>query len=397
MKKKVSVGMLISLVAIACAITYVVTITVSTNMFNRLIGGVNEREEIYSKIQEIDSYVRSASYYDIDEETLLSGIVNGYIGGLADSGAQYLTSAQAFKKLQVENGTLISVGFEAQKEESGYIVVSQIYPNSPASDLNIQVGDVITAVDGSNVLEMGAENAINALEGDESTNVRLSLQRNGETISVTATRRSFTIRSVTSTMVKGYGYIRINAFNGETDSQFISELQNLQAGGVLGYVIDVRSCTGTFDPLPDMLSRFISGQLIANARYKDGSVAKFAETLGEADVKVPIVVIVNENTVGAAELFAVSLRDFAQAKVVGKQTAGKGTVTETKNLSDGTAIVITTAELIPAVSNTLSGGIKVDFSVDIYNAPDYSPTDVSSTDPQISKAFEVLEGMKTAQ
>ncbi|MBD5105217.1 MAG: PDZ domain-containing protein [Ruminococcaceae bacterium] len=396
MNKKISVGMLISLVAIACAITYVVTITVSTNMFNRLIGGVNEREEIYSKIQEIDSYVRSASYYDIDEETLLNGIVNGYVSGLEDGGAQYLTSAQAFKKMQVENGTLISAGFEAEKEESGYIVVSQIYPNSPASDLNIQVGDVITAIDGSNVLEMGAENAINALEGDESTNVRLSLQRSGETISVTATRRSFTIRSVTSTVVKGYGYIRINAFNKETDRQFISELQNLQAGGALGYVIDVRSCTGIFDPLPDMLSRFISGQLIANARYKDGTVAKFAETLGEADVKVPVVVVVNENTVGAAELFALSLRDFAAAKVVGKQTAGKGTVTETKNLSDGTAIVITAAELIPAASNTLSGGIKVDFSVDIYNQPDYSPEDVSSADPQISKAFEVLEGMKTA-
>lgn len=396
MKKKISVGMLISLVAIACAITYVVTITVSTNMFNRLIGGVNEREEIYSKIQEIDSYVRNASYYDIDESTLINGIVNGYIGGLADSGAQYLTAAQAYKKMQVESGTVVSVGFEAEKEESGYIVVSHIYPDSPASALNIQVGDVITAVDGSNVLEMGADNAINALDGDESTNVRLSLQRNGEAISITATRRSFTIRSVTSKVVSGYGYIRISAFNAETDGQFISELQNLQAGGVLGYVIDVRSCTGTFDALPDMLGRFISGQLIANARYKDGTVAKFAETLGEADVKVPVVVIVNEGTAGAAELFAVSLRDFAAAKIVGKQTAGVGTVTETKNLSDGTAVVITTAELIPAASNTLSGGIKVDFSVDTRNEPDYSPEDVSSSDPQISKAFEVLEGMKAA-
>ena len=140
MNKKVSVSMLISLVAIACAITYVVTVTVSTNMFNRLIGGVTEREEIYSKIQEIDTYVRSASYYDIDEETLINGVVGGYVNGLEDAGARYLTSAQAYKKIQVESGTLISVGFEAEKEESGYIVVSQIYPNSPASSMNIQVG-----------------------------------------------------------------------------------------------------------------------------------------------------------------------------------------------------------------------------------------------------------------
>lgn len=396
MNKKVSVGMLISLVAIACAITYVVTITVSTNMFNRLIGGVNEREGIYSKIQEIDSYVRSASYYDIDEETLINGIVGGYIDGLEDAGARYLTAAQAYKKMQVESGTLISVGFEAEKEESGYIVVSGIYPNSPASSMNIQVGDVITEVDGTGVLEMGADNAINALEGDESTNVRLALQRNGETFTVTATRRSFTIRSVSSKVVSGYGYIRVNAFNAETDEQFVSELQSLQAGGVLGYVIDVRSCTGIFEPVSNMLNRFIPGQLIANARYKDGTMAKFAETIGEAEINVPVVVIVNEETVGAAELFAVSLKDFASAKIVGRQTAGKGTVTETKNLSDGTAIVITTAEIIPVVSNSLSGGIKVDFSVELMGTPDYNPTEVASTDPQISKAFEVLEGMKTA-
>ena len=396
MNKKVSVGMLISLVAIACAITYVVTITVSTNMFNRLIGGVNEREGIYSKIQEIDSYVRSASYYDIDEETLINGVVDGYIDGLEDAGARYLTAAQAYKKLQVESGTLISAGFEAEREESGYIVVSHIYPNSPASSINIQVGDVITQVDGTDVLEMGAGNAINALDGDESTNVRLALQRNGETFTVTATRRSFTIRSVSSKMVSGYGYIRINAFNAETNEQFVSELQNLQAGGALGYVIDVRSCTGIFDPVSEMLGKFVSGQLIANARYKDGTVAKFAETIGEAEVHVPVVVIVNEETVGAAELFAVSLKDFASAKIVGRQTAGKGTVTETKNLSDGTAIVITTAEILPVVSNSLSGGIKVDFSVELRGEADYNPTEVASTDPQISKAFEVLEGMKTA-
>lgn len=396
MNKKVSVSMLISLVAIACAITYVVTVTVSTNMFNRLIGGVTEREEIYSKIQEIDTYVRSASYYDIDEETLINGVVGGYVNGLEDAGARYLTSAQAYKKMQVESGTLISVGFEAEKEESGYIVVSQIYPNSPASSMNIQVGDIITAVDGANVLEMGAENAINALAGDESTNVRLSLQRNGEGFTVTATRRSFTIRSVSSRVVSGYGYIRVDALNAETESQFVSELQNLQAGGVLGYVIDVRSCTGIFEPVSGMLNKFVSGQVIANARYKNGTVSKFAETLGEAEITVPITVIVNEETVGAAELFAISLRDFASAKIVGRQTAGKGTITETKNLSDGTAIVITTAELIPTASNTLSGGIKVDFSVELRGEPDYSPADVSSTDPQISKAFEVIEGMKKA-
>ena len=394
MNKKLSLGMVISLIAIACAITYVVTITVSTNMFNQRIGGVAQREEIYSKIQEIDSYVRNASYYDIDEETLITSIVNGYVGGLNDSSAEYLSAAQAYKRQQLASGTLVSIGIEVSREESGYLVVDTIYANSPAESLDIKVGDVITQVDGSNVLEIGADAAMTALDGDDGTNVRLSVQRNGETINITATRRSFTIRSVTASLVGDYGYIRIDTFNGLTDDQFVSEVQGLEAQGVLGYVIDVRGSSGRYDCLQHMLSQFISAQVVANARYKDGTVAKFLETTGEAVVKVPVVVIADENTSGAAELFTVSLKDLASAMVVGKQTAGNSKVTEMKNLSDGTAIVLTTAEFLPTVSSTIGSGIKVDFSVDLTVAMDTAPAETVVSDPQVNKAFEVLQSLK---
>ena len=394
MNKKLSVGMAISLIAIACAITYVVTITVSTNMFNQRIGGVTQREEIYSKIEEIDTYVRNASYYDIDEEALIVAIVNGYVDGLADSSAEYLTAAQAYKRQQLASGTLVSIGIEVSREESGYLIVDKIYVGSPAESLDINVGDIITEVDGSNVLETGAEAAISALDGDDGTNVRLSVQRSGETISITATRRSFNIRSVTSTMVSGYGYIRIDTFNGLTGDQFVSELQGLEAQGVLGYVIDVRGSSGSYDCLQQMLSQFTDPQLLANARYKDGTVAKFLEVTNEAAVDVPVVVIADENTSGAAELFTVSLKDFASAMVVGKQTAGSVTVTETKHLSDGTAIVLTTAELLPTGTTSLSGGIKVNFSVDLTGVMDTAPTETAGSDPQVNKAFEVLESLK---
>lgn len=396
MNKKLSVGMAISLIAIACAITYVVTITVSTNMFNQRIGGVTQREEIYSKIQEIDTYVRNASYYEIDEEALIAAIVNGYVDGLSDSSAEYLTAAQAYKRQQLESGTLISIGIEVSREESGYLIVDKIYANSPAESLDINVGDIITEVDRSNVLEIGAEAAIADLDGDDGTNVRLSVQRSGETISITATRRSFNIRSVTSTLVSGYGYIRIDTFNGLTGNQFVSELQSLEAQGVLGYVIDVRGSSGTYDCLQQMLSQFIAPQLLANARYKDGTVAKFLEITSEAPVDAHVVVIADENTSGAAELFTVCMKDFAGAMVVGKQTAGNGKVTETKNLSDGTAIVLTTAQLLPTGQTAIDGGIKVDFSVELTGEMDTAPTETVVADPQVNKAFEVLESLKNS-
>ena len=394
MKKRYSIGVIISVAAIACAITYVITTTVATNMFNKLIGGVTQREEIYSKIQEIDSYVRNTAYYDIDEQYLINGIVNGYVGGLKDPAAAYLSEAQANKKRQTESGTMISAGLELSREESGYLIVDKIYTNSPAEGLDIKVGDIITEVDGSNVLEIGADAAINAVDGDENTNVQLSVQRSGEINKVTVTRKSFTIKSVTSTIVSGYGYIRIEAFNQQTDKQFLSELQKLQANGVLGYVLDLRSCNGIYDGLANMLTKFAPNQLMANARYKDGSVAKFLETTAENEhITQPAVILVNESTSGAAELFTICMKDYASAKIVGKQTAGKGTVAETKNLSDGTAIVITTAEILPTSSSSIGGGIKVDFSVDLTGDPDFLPKDFNTEDPQLKKAFEVVEGM----
>lgn len=396
MNKKFSIGVMISLIAIACAITYVVTITVSTNMFNQRIGGVTQREEIYSKIQEIDSYVRSASYYDINEETLINGIISGYVKGMDDAGAQYLSQSEAYKRQQLESGTLISIGIEVSREESGYIRVDSIYDGSPAAAMDIQVGDIITAVGGKNVLETGADAAISALDGDENTNVRLSLQRNGETKELTAIRRSFTIKTVTSTVVSGYGYVRVSTLNSQTDEQFVTEIQDLEARNVLGYIIDLRGCSGTFDCLQPMLEQFVGARLLANAQYKDGTIAKFLETTGTASVSVPVVVMVDENTSGAAELLAISLRDYASAKTVGKQTAGKDYVTELHNLSDGTAIVITTAHLVP-ITSSLEGGIKVDFSVDLAEETmDTAPTELTSTDPQITKAFEVIESLKNS-
>ena len=397
MKKKFSIGVLISVVAIACAITYVITVTAYTNMYNKLIGGVAQREEIYSKIQEVDSYVRSAAYYSIDEQALINSVVNGYVKGLSDSEAQYLSESQVLKAKQTESGTLISTGIEAQKEESGYIVITNVYANSHAAELGVRAGDVITEINGTSVLTLGADLAITALEGDENTNVNLSIQRSGESIPLTVTRKSFTIQSVTSVVVSTYGYVRIDTFNDQTGQQFKSELQKLNSQGVLGYVIDVRNSTGCFDCLAEMLGEFISEQLIANARYKDGTVAKFIETAGTASFTAPLVVMVNENTVGPSELFAASLRDFASAKIVGKQSAGKGTVTELKNLSDGTAIVLTTAEILPAVTETLKGGIKADFAVDMSaDMIDTAPEDGYDGDAQLIKAVEVIETMKNS-
>ena len=81
MNKKVSLGVTISLIAVACAITFVLTMTVSLNMYNSMVAGIQERETINAKIKEVDTFVRSSSIYKLDENELITGIANGYISG----------------------------------------------------------------------------------------------------------------------------------------------------------------------------------------------------------------------------------------------------------------------------------------------------------------------------
>ena len=97
MNKKVSLGVMISLIAVACAITFVLTMTVSLNMYNSMVAGIQERETINAKIKEIDTFVRSSSIYKPNENTLITGIANGYISGTSDKYAKYYTADEYYK------------------------------------------------------------------------------------------------------------------------------------------------------------------------------------------------------------------------------------------------------------------------------------------------------------
>ena len=395
MNKKFSLGITISLIAIACAITFVLTVTVSTNMFNEKIAGLNEREEIFTKIQEIDSYVRNTSMYSIDEDALMNSIINGYVSGLDDSEARYLTADEYYKRRQVESGVIIGSGIEAVREESGYIKIAYIYPGSPAEKENISISDVITSIGGKNVLQIGADSAIRMLEGDENTKLELTVQQSGEEIPVYITRKSFTIRSVSSQIVNSYGYIRVNSFNQLTDEQFLSALDDLKSQGALSFIIDVRGASGIYDPLQNMLEPFVSAHLLANAEYSDGTVKKLLETTNSASISIPVVVLIDNNTNGAAELFASCMRNYSNMKLVGSQTDGNNTLTEAKSLSDGSALVITTAKIIPVTQNSYENGLKPDFTVDMAEAEIVTnPQNTTTSDPQLQKAFEVAESLK---
>lgn len=398
MNKKLSLGVTISLIAIACAITFVVTMTTSLNMYNRKIAGVQQREEIYTKMEEIDSFVRSNALADVDEDELVNSIMNGYIDGIDDDYARYYSPSEYYQKQQIESGTLIGTGIVAVRDESGYVRAESVYAGSPAYEQGIIAGDIITSVNKTSVLEMGADAAIKQLTGDEGTRLTLTIQRGGQEITNVLVRRSFKISTVAGRLVDSFGYIRISTFNSLTADRFSTKVDELLAQEVNGFVIDLRDNSGTyFGAVEGILNRLMSESVAAKAIYKDGTEKVLVSTTSEQSVNKPIIVLVNENTLGPAELIAVSLRDYKGAVIVGAGTKGRCRLSEVKSFKDGSAVEITVAEIKPTGSESYEEtGVKPEYAVDMDGvAMDTEVSDLSATnDPQIKKAFEVILTLK---
>lgn len=396
MNKKISLGITISLIAIACAVTFVVTMTVSLNLYNEKIAGVQQREEMNTRLQEISSFVRSYSLYPIDDEAIKAGVYAGYLDGIADKYAQYYTTDEYYYKTMLESGTMTGIGLETAND-GGYAKITSVMEGSPAYDAGLLSGDIITSVNNANVLEIGYNAAFSQLRyGDEGTKITFKARRSGEETEYTLTRSVFEIKSLSTALLdNGILYIRISTLNSLSGSQLTAALGELpEDAAISGYIFDLRDCSsGNYDSVSELLSPFVSATTLATAAYGNNSSKIIAETTPDNFTTLPISVIINEKTGGSAELIAVTLRDFNGAKLVGAATMGYGTLQETRSFGDGTAIDISVAKVTPEKQESLydESGIKPEFAVEYAGVAEISPENYANTyDSQYKKAVEVI-------
>ena len=393
MNKKVSLGVAISLVAVACAITFVLTMTVSLNMYNSMVTGLQERETINAKIKEIDTFVRSSSIYELEENDILNGIMNGYISGFDDKYAEYYTTSEYYKKQQIQSGEIIGVGIETAIE-GNYLKITEVYEGSSAEVAELRKDYVITRINGRDVLTMGAEQAQLALDGEEGTKLTITTKTpDGTENTVTLVRQLIELESVKGALVDGYAYIKISTFNELTDDQFSQFIDKFESQSVLGYIFDLRNTAeGELEPLQNMLSRIMPKATVAKKVLANGTEEEILVTDGTKEIKKPMAVIVNTTTACAAELFAVALRDFSGAALVGSITAGKAELQTTRSFKDGSAVSISTARVYPTQSDSFDNvGLKPGYIIDITQQEELAIKFADpSTDAQLQKAVEAI-------
>lgn len=399
MNKKISLGLAISLIAIGCAITFILTWTVSLNSYNSKIASAEKYDGVYQKLKEMDATVRSSYIGTLDTEALEAAIINGYVNGIGDQYASYM-SADVYRDYQQTNsGVVNGAGFDAEKDGSGYLKITKVYKNSSADTNGIQVGDMITEIGNKSLLSMTADAALKRISGEVGTKLSMKLVSNGEERSVTLVRQQIDVESVTYKMLKDkIGYIKITSFNAKTPEQFSSALNSLASNNVQALIFDVRhNDGGLMSAVKPMLNRLIPAAAVATAEYANGVRKTLIETDSEESVSLPITVLVDSGTSSAAEVFAVGLRDELGAQLIGTQTAGKAVLQSTFEFSDGSALVLTTANIIPSKSEKFDGvGLKPDYIVDLPTDTVYD-TMSQEADVQLQKAIEILTPKTTTE
>lgn len=393
MNKKISLGIAISLVAIGCAITFVLTWTVSLNIYNSKIGTSEKYEGVYAKLREIDTAVRQNYIGTVSDDALEASTINGYIAGIGDKYASY-SSPSAYYELQQSNeGVILGAGFDAEENGSGYLTVTTVYKGSSAELNGVKVGDVITAIDGKSLLSMEPGQALERLSGETGTRLALQILREGVEgdISVNLIRQQLEVESVTCRLIDNtIGYIRITTFNAKTAEQFSNALTTLRNTGAKALLIDVRQNSGgVTSALKPILNQFIPPAVAATVEYADGSRKTLIETDSEDALDLPAAVLVDSGTASAAELFAAVMRDEYGAVLIGTNTYGKAVMQNTYSFSDGSALTLSVGTIYTKSGTWNETGLKPDYSVEL--AAGATPDNVDDeSDAQLKKAVEVL-------
>ncbi len=415
MSKKLSLGAAVALVAVSAAVTVSLTYEYAMKNFNAKMADVNERQAMYTKLSEIDQKARQEYIGTINETALNDGISAGYLAGLGDSHAKYLSAEKYKAYLSGNNDKSIGVGIKTVRDGDGNMEVIQVLPNSPAEKSGIKKGDTIVSMDGKEILRLTYGDALNMLDGVAGSKVKLGILRKdaapsgsssassaasaaapkAETLSITVTRAEYAEQTIASSMINGnVAYLKISEFTDSNAEQFNTALAARIKSGAAGIIIDLRSNSGgSIKGMSAMLDTLLpAGNVVS---YKDKSGKTTVEyTSNSNEVNLPVSVIVDRNTFGAAEIFASDIKDYKKGLLIGEKTAGYGTKDEVVPLSDGSAIVISVANYLTLNGAVFSGkGIDVDVNKELTDAQQSLLVKnqlAGEQDPQLQAAVSAL-------
>ena len=398
----------LAIVAAICAVFAVASVSVSLTMaLQNASAGVEsplhvttheeyETAQRYARLEEVYQRLMGEYYKELDSDTLVQGAIDGMMESVGDPYTFYYTPEDLAKMYEDHNGQYCGVGMLVSSDKQGRLVVLRVFKNSPAQTAGLLPGDVILSADGEAVSAETTE-AMNMatarIKGEAGTYVKLSILRKGRTLELNIERNNVSVNRVEYQILDGnVGYLVLYEFFGDAVSGVREALNAFEEAGVRGIIFDVRSNTGgQLDICLDICDMVLPEGLIVYTEDRNGRRENYYSNADRCEI--PMVVLVNEMSASASEIFAASIQDYGVAKIVGTKTFGKGIVqTQYEFPSDGAGMQLTTSRYFTPKGRSIHGeGVTPDVVVemnDSYDASIYAPD--MNNDNQLKTAYDVL-------
>ena len=344
-------------------------------------------QELESKLSEINQIIDSTFIFDVDSEEMMNGALDGYMSGLNDVYSVYYTPEEYADTMEDSDGTFVGIGVSVQQATDTMIITAMtVYSGSPAEEGGMKDGDIITAVDGLDISGEELTDVVNMIRGESGTQVVVTVYRDGEYLDLTMTRRSIEKETVTYELMDDkIGYIKLTEFDSVSVDQMKTAIQDLQDQGMKSLVLDLRNNPGgLLTSVIHIADQFLPECNIFYYEDKQGQQTRYDSTANQLCTE-PMVVLINGNSASASEVLAGSLKDQERAQIVGEQSFGKGIVQSFYELSDGSAIKLTTAHYFTPNGTDIHGvGIEPTISVE----DDKTTEDI---DEQLQAAIDALK------
>ena len=346
-------------------------------IFNFIVTPVFSKSELYEKIDlfgEVLNNIKKDYVDEVNQSEIMDSAINGVLQSL-DPYSAYM-SPELFKEMQTDTkGEFGGLGIEIGMEAGVVKVISPI-DDTPAEKAGIKAGDYIVKIGEDQVQGKSLMEAVKLMRGPVGTTINLTVRRKNvkKPLEFKITRKIIEVRSVSSEILskkKNIGYIRLKSFNENSDNQFLKSIKRFEKNPkIKGYIIDLRNNPGgLLTQAINITDYFLDdGEIVSTKGRKITETRKFFAKRGDEIDGKPLVVLINNGSASASEIFAGALKDHKRAIILGENSYGKGSVQSIIPLNNGGGMRLTISKYyLPSGKSISEVGVTPDILVEEIN------------------------------
>ena len=343
-------------------------------IFKFLFTSAFAQNDLYEKIDlfgEVIENIKKEYVDDVNQSEMMDSAINGVLQSL-DPYSAYM-SPDLFKEMQTDTkGEFGGLGIEIGME-SGVVKVISPIDDTPAQKAGIKAGDYIVQIGKEQVQGKSLMEAVKLMRGPVGTSIKLSIRRKNvkKLLEFEVTRKIIEVKSVSSNVIsdkKDIGYVRLKSFNENSDSQFLKSIKKFEKNQkIKGYVIDLRNNPGgLLTQAINITDYFLDdGEIVSTKGRNISETRKFFARKGDEIKGKPLVVLINNGSASASEIFAGALKDHKRAIILGENSYGKGSVQSIIPLRNGGGMRLTISKYyLPSGKSISEVGVTPDIFVE---------------------------------